>query len=222
VLAALRGRTVALVGDSTSQQLWTALMAELFAAEFKIDVVHRVLEFDIRPGNHNIDGMCTVSHSNPPKSGGSEQHFRLDARAARTCNLTRYAGGAATNPLWPIRPMCHSIPDVELEMPEADVRFRFYRIDRNGSKNIKALFQRTHAHCNTPERNFDAKIEAAMSTSDAVMANIGVWYEEAEAAAYRSDVRHIISRLKTLASSGKLGLYRQSIAQHFPTTTGSG
>ena len=38
VLAAIRGRTIVLVGDSTMHQLWTALVAELFASGQPIDV----------------------------------------------------------------------------------------------------------------------------------------------------------------------------------------
>lgn len=157
VLRALRGRTVSMVGDSTMQQLWTGLVAELFAGQHRLEFVHRVLEFDIKPENHNRDRMCTVSHTNPPKVGGSELHFRLDARTRRPCNLTEYHGGPAAS-LWPLRSMCHSIPDTEIELPEWDVRFFFYRVDKNASKNIKKTYEQRFAHCNTPYKNFEAKV----------------------------------------------------------------
>lgn len=100
VLAALRGRTVAFVGDSTMHQLWTALVADIFAAQQPIDVTQRVLEFDLRPQNHNLDGMCTVSHTNQARIGGCENNFRLDARASRTCNHTKYQGGKGADGVW--------------------------------------------------------------------------------------------------------------------------
>mmetsp|Transcript_19304 Transcript_19304/g.39456 ORF Transcript_19304/g.39456 Transcript_19304/m.39456 type:complete len:165 (-) Transcript_19304:7-501(-) len=102
------------------------------------------------------------------------------------------------------------------------VHFTFYRIDRNSTKTITRAFAQSHAHCNTHRLNFDEKLEAAMRDNDAVMANIGVWYKADEEDRYRNEVRYMLSRLQTLAPQGKLGLFRQSTPQHFPTATGSG
>lgn len=230
LLNALQGRTVAFVGDSTMHQLWTALIAEVFAAKRPMDVTQRVLEFNIKADNHNRDDMCTVSHSNPPKGGGSENTFHLDARMQPRCNLTNHKGehafNMATNP-WPLRPMCESIPDLELTVPAGRTpataaRFLFYRVDMNQSKSIRQNWRKTHSHCASAYKNFEAKIEAASDKADVVMANIGVWYGETMATAYRSEVGYILSKLSALAPMGKLGLYRESIVQHFPTQSGSG
>ena len=205
VLAALRGRTVALVGDSTIQQLWTSLVAELHAARLPLDIVHRVPEYDMQPVHFNSDEVCTVRHDvKPPPIGGSETHFRLDARS-HTCNITSYRGGKAHQQSeWPLRALCHSLPDNELSVVGADVRFRFYRVDHNGTKNMKAALQRTYGRCNSHELNFNAKLEAAMRSSDAVMANVGVWYSQSKADEYRSAVRHMIRRLHSMAEVGKV------------------
>lgn len=223
VVDALRGRTVAFVGDSTMNQLWTALVAELYAAQLPLDFTHRVLEYHMTSRNFNHDGMCTVSHTTAAKAGGSEHHFRLDARAAHTCNRTASYGGDITNRVWPLRAMCRSIPDIELYIAEADVRFTFYRMDKNETKKMRTTFLHTLGHCGSPHLNFDAKLDAAIKRSDVVIANIGVWYRKnRDEAKYTSDVRHVLSRLQTLPALGKLGLYRQSVPQHFPTPSGSG
>jgi hypothetical protein len=221
VLAALRGRTVVFLGDSTMHQLWTALVAEIFASGQPIDVTQRVLEFDLRPQNHNRDGMCTVSHTNQARLGGCENTFRLHSRSWPTCNHTGYQGGRGADGVWQLRPQCLSIPDLELSLPDVGVHFKFFRVDNNKSKTVRAAWQRTHSHCQTAKKNFDDKLTAATATADALIANIGVWYGEDERPQYRADVDHILSRLQALPG-WKLGLYRESIVQHFPTQSGSG
>ena len=222
VLATLRGRTVAFVGDSTMHQLWTALVADIFAARQPIDVTQRVLEFDLRPENHNQDDMCTVSHTNTPRIGGCENTFRLDARAHPMCNLTGHQGGKGADGVWQLRPQCLGLPDLEMALPDAGTRFLFYRMDANRSKSVRGAWQRTHGHCGTAQKNFADKLDVASRTSDAVIANIGVWYGEAQRHAYRADVGHVLARLQALGAAGKLGLYRESVVQHFPTASGSG
>ena len=261
VVRALRGKTVAFVGDSTMHQLWTALVAELFAAGIPLDVTQRVLEFNIGRDNHNRDDMCTVSHTNPPRGGGCENTFRLDARMRpHRCNLTDHKGAPAfnlaTNP-WPLRPQCESLPDLELALPSEEVvqeaqlagggggvpaphaphggvRFLFYRMDWNRSKTVRAGWQKTHGHCGSAYKNFNAKLDAAAGAADVILANVGVWYGHAMEKAYRSDVDYIIARLLRFSGGGgrgggggggdtrKLGLFRESIVQHFPTRSGSG
>ena len=194
-LDAVRGRTVAFVGDSTMHQLWTALVAEIFASRRVLDVTQRVLEFDLRPENHNSDEMCTVSHTKPPRLGGCENVFRLDARARPACNLTSHRGGKGADGEWQLRPQCLALPDLELSLPEDGVRFLFYRVDANRSKTVRAAWQRTHGHCGSAKKNFDDKLDAAGKTADVVVANIGVWYALEQRAAYRSDVAHVLARL---------------------------
>jgi hypothetical protein len=231
VLSALRGRTIAFVGDSTMQQLWTGLLAELYRAPLTLEITQRVLEYDMRPQNHNRDAMCTVSHTNPPRQGGSQINFRLDARAAPlTCNLTQYRGGPAQSS-WPLLAECRALPDLEMMVPEADVLFLFYRVDANISKSVRPAFRQSQ-HCRTPEMLFERRIDAALEAADAAVANIGVWYgrgaewasttPDRTAERYRADVRHLLGRLNGLAPQGKLGLYRESTPQHFETSTGSG
>ena len=221
VLAAIRGRTIVLVGDSTMHQLWTALVAELFASGQPIDVTQRVLEFDLRPENHNRDDMCTVSHTNQARIGGCENNFRLHKLSSPTCNHTGYKGGKGSDGVWQLRPQCLSIPDYELWLPEAGVHFKFFRMDNNKSKTVRNAWQKTHGHCQTAKKNFDDKLRAASSAGDAVIANIGVWYGQAEQAKYTADVDYVLAQLQALPP-GKLGLYRESVVQHFPTSTGSG
>lgn len=222
LLPALRGRTVALVGDSTMHQLWTGLVAELFASGRPLDVRQRVLEFDIRPQNLNRDDVCTVSHTKTPRIGGCENSFRFHARATPSCNLTGHIGGGADERDWPLRAQCHSLPDLELWLPGEEVRFLFFRVDANRSKTVKPMWRRTHGHCQDEWHNFGGRIDAAIEAADAVVANIGVWYAQAQEAVYRADLRHLVTRLGTLATRGKLGLVRESIVQHFPTDSGSG
>jgi len=222
VLAALRGRTVAMVGDSTMHQLWTALVAEIFATGRPVDVTQRVLEFDLQPQNHNKDDMCTVSHTNTPRIGGCENTFRLHARSRPMCNLTRHQGGKGADFKWQLRPMCESIPDLELRVPAADVTFLFYRMDANRTRGVRAAWQRTHGHCGTAKKNFADKLDAAGRNADALVANIGVWYGHEEKGAYRADVAHVLARLQAFTAAGKLAMYRESVVQHFPTASGSG
>ena len=222
VIEALRGRTVAFVGDSTMHQLWTALVAELFASGRPLDMTQRVLEFDLRPENHNRDDMCTVSHTNTPRIGGCENTFRLDAHARPQCNLTSHRGGKGSDGVWQLRPQCLSIPDLEISLPREAVRFLFFRMDANRSKNVRAGWQRTHARCGTAQKNFADKLDAAGRSADALLANIGVWYGAEQRAAYRADVAHVLARLEAFRAAGKLALFRESVVQHFPTRTGSG
>lgn len=231
VLTALRGRTVALVGDSTLLQLWTALLAELYHLPATLEITQRVLEYDIRPENHNQDAMCTISHSRPPRQGGSVNRFRFDARASPyPCNLTSHRGGPSAS-RWPLLAECHALPDLEMMVPEADVQFLFYRVDANSTKSVRPAFKHA-SRCRTRERLFNAKIEAAMKAADVVLANIGVWYGSGAewdrkypgrtSARYAADVQHVLARLATLAPQGKLGLWRESTPQHFPSQSGSG
>lgn len=222
VLGALRGRTVALVGDSTMHQLWTALVAEIFAAGRPIDVTQRVLEFDLQPQNHNRDDMCTVSHTNTPRIGGCENLFRLHSRGKPMCNLTSHKGGKGADFQWQLRPMCESTPDLEMRLPGAEVTFLFYRMDANRSKDVRAAWRRTHGHCVTAQKNFGDKLEAAGRSADVILANIGVWYGHEQTSEYRADVAHILARLRAFTAAGKLALYRESVVQHFPTSSGSG
>ena len=221
MLEALRGRTIVFLGDSTMHQLWTALVAEIFRVGQPIDVTQRVLEFDLRPQNHNRDDMCTVSHTNQARIGGCENNFRLHRHRSPMCNHTGYQGGKGADGLWQLRPQCLSIPDLELSLPEAGVRFKFFRMDNNKSKTVRAAWQRTHAHCQTAKKNFEDKIRAAAKAGDAVIANIGVWYGHEARQQYRADVDYVLSQLQALPA-GKLGLYRESVVQHFPTLSGSG
>ena len=222
VLSHLKGKTVSFVGDSTMHQLWTALVAEIFASKQPIDVTQRVLEFDLQPQNHNRDDMCTVSHTNTPRIGGCENTFRLDARAKPACNLTSHKGGKGADGVWQLKPQCEGIPDLELWLPAAEARFLFYRMDANRSKSVRAAWQRTHGHCGSAKRNFDDKIANGIKEGDAVIANIGVWYGHEQKSAYRSDVAHVLSKLQAATAMGKLAIYRESVVQHFPTRSGSG
>jgi hypothetical protein len=203
-------------------QMWTALIAETFALGLPLDVTQRVLEFDMRPQNHNSDDMCTVSHVNTPRIGGSENTFRLDARSRPACNLTSHRGGAGSEGVWQLRPTCQSLPDLELRVPDFDVTFLFFRMDANRTKDVRAAWRRTHAHCGTRSKNFEDKLDSAARVADAVVANIGVWYGQAQRAAYRADVDFVLDRLRALQKAGKLALYRESVVQHFPTRSGSG
>ena len=221
MLRVLRGRTVAFVGDSTMHQLWTALVADIFALGQPIDVTQRVLEFDLRPDNHNRDDMCTVSHTNTARLGGCENKFRLHRHMSPTCNHTGYRGGKGADGVWQLKPMCEALADLELWLPQASVGFKFFRMDANRSKTVRVAWQRTHGHCGAAKRNFVDKLAAATEASDAVVANVGVWYGSAESRQYRSDVNYILSRLQALPA-GKLGLFRESVVQHFPTASGSG
>jgi hypothetical protein len=123
---------------------------------------------------------------------------------------------------WQLRPLCLSLPDLELRLPGADVTFLFFRMDANRSKTVRPAWQRSHGHCGTAKKNFEDKLAAASRAADAVIANIGVWYGQAALHQYRADVAFVLSRLRALATSGKLALFRESVVQHFPTVSGSG
>ena len=74
---------------------------------------------------------------------------------------------------------------------------------------MRGAWERSHGHCGTAKKNFGDKLEAAARSADALIANIGVWYGEAQMAAYRSDVAHVLATLHALRTAGKLGLYRE-------------
>ena len=231
MLAAMRGRTIAFVGDSTMQQLWTGLVAELFAARHPIEITHRVPDYNMLPGFYNKDAVCTmvrtIKPQKPPSVGGSETQFRLDASAyPQSCNLTSYRGGfVGPQSKWPMYALCYSAADVEMWVPSADLRFLFYRVDHNGTKNMKAAHRRFYSHCNTHKLNFDANLDAAIRRSDAVIANIGVWYNsEAQSEAYRSAVGHVMRRLNSLAPLGKVRPRFSPLARDVtaPHTVGKG
>ena len=236
LLRALRGRTLAMVGDSTMDQLWTALVDSLYQRPMEASanasaiearpalyMTQRVLEYDVAPRNLNADAMCTVSHTSPPRLGGSENHYRLDPRLPTPCRLVQHGGGQSA--FWPLRTMCGALPDNEMWLEAERVRFLFYRLDSNASKSVRAAWQRSHGPCGSARHNFDAKVEAAIASADVVVANLGVWYAREQTADYRRDVRYLLRTLRRASeqSGGRqLTLFREATPQHFPTATGSG
>lgn len=227
VLGRLGNRSVAFVGDSVTSQLFNAMIADLVAHGQTVDYVHRWAFRDIRPSDLRNDGMCTIKNSG--RHGGSELHLRLDPRDASPCKVIGYQGGSDPHK-WGMRPVCLSIPEQQVELHHYAVRFSFYRMDmrtRDGKLGkYKMSKQWTDAlgHCASAWHNFDGRLEGALRDHDAVVANFGMWYARECPARnrcgldkYRDDLRHVLSRLQTLAPQGKLGLFRESNPQHFAT-----
>ena len=232
VLGRLGNRSVAFVGDSVTSQLFNALIADLVAHGQTVDYVHRWAFRDIRPSDLRNDGMCTIKNSG--RHGGSELHLRLDPRDASPSKVTGYQGGSDPHK-WGMRPVCLSIPEQEVELRHYAVRFSFYRMDmrtRDGKLGKYKMSQQwTDAlgHCASAWHNFVGRLDGALRVHDAVVANFGMWYARECPARnrcgldkYRDDLRHVLSRLQTLAPLGKLGLFRESNPQHFATPDGSG
>ena len=239
VLRALRGKSVALVGDSTMNQLWNALMLAVDTAGYRQVWTHRIPDFFIEPRYYNNDTYCSLSHDVKAKGGGSELAFELrprvrkrlaasdgSLRSQRPCRVLSAKGGV--QPPWPLRTDCLKLPEVEVHVSETNTRFAFYRMDGNFTRRTsRSYWKKEYAHCLTSEMHL-GRLDAAARTSDVIITNLGVHYNfyttvpEHGFEAYKSAMSHALTVLDGAAAQGKLGLFAESFVQHFANPAGDG
>lgn len=82
-LYALRGKTVALVGDSTMNQIFIMLLEALLRQRTPVDVLERVAKTNVPAAAFRRDEWCTRTDQGRP--GGSEVRYRLDVRGSPVC-----------------------------------------------------------------------------------------------------------------------------------------
>ena len=134
MLRALHGKSMALIGDSVTHQLWDALTAAIFESGLEVRVTWRPRSELLLPRHVRADDVCSLAPVGAPR-GGSELNFSLkpvppsgpkQGMGVR-CTLQGRQGGSAQQG-WLLRPVCAHAPDEELYVPSAGARLSWWRI----------------------------------------------------------------------------------------------